>query len=1279
MRVSSTEIEQQLLAGQSLKWIDPHTGKTRSIQLSLPRQRRILKVLLASPTRSVKALPASFIESLKEAHAAGEDTLPVAEQTPAGGGIFRTWMLKRVEAYGFGGLTPNSVTPFRYEMDGLSTCVEGSNGSGKSSLVAAIAWALTGLRTNDHIGPTTELNNVQPVLNQSGEEIGAWPPVAAYPSKLEELSKGPKVGVRLTFYDVASGKEALCMRRLTSDGKQILSCDPQLTATAGFEAMVQTGTIMPCRLRHLRLGKKADTLLDAVQALTGLDRLSVLGDFVSDLCNGNLDFRRYARRENQQQYKSNFERFLETAQRKLPRDIVNFDRLYSLQSANVLVDLESAKELLITKASEHLRTLSEDMSMPSTAEEQRHLTLAVEHAREELMGGLAAIPVVKCLESLVEQLVSGQLDGFRAQLDRAQVSIDEARLWRDRQLSDSRLRLKTVAARWHKEHHPAHDEIVICPLCGQGLEDIPELSLELSDLRHAGAVAEQTFDQACIVLENEIRENWPKDVTFDADYWTGVQPKATILAGIQAKFVSAERYSGTLVGIARRVTEYLVSAESDAPEFPELSERKSIDNRVETCIEAGKRLIRLAEWWRTSQNKFTAAWQNLTQGAGDQTISESGSLSSCLDRCSDALALAAPFREAAADLESASVSAAKWHQIETEQAARDAIAETIAPLKDLRTYIQHQTFTAINLLSSRIGDILEKIYLIDNLRYENTTFTKQAVTVHGSFNERFKVDATLVANTSWLRAVLWAFIFALRHETLSRLQFNPLPLICLDDPQTTFDPQHRRKWAELISTFQNLPPQDLNHAQFLIATHESAFVHNLKVEGYSGSTGTMSGVRISDGLPAIILDGRRLDQLWQVASESKAPQAARDFIGEVRLEIEIRLRIMLRGEGTDVPKLIFSELRGRLESLHVKRIPPFDRPLMKSLLGLISASLKQVQLINWPHHFQDDDIGYAQAVEVEQFWRKQLGPALIQAFEAQRDYVAVFGERSFSISPRKSITLPDGHAEILRRTDFLVRGCAAAMSGGRVSDGRLAVAEYELSGQTSVKLLNHAVYLLTAPTIEPVATTGDGLIVSHSANVNPKNLVVVTVGDGVYARRFDISEASPELAILSAQAVNPYDIKPPVAITCSSISPKKIVGILYNMAPPSVATDGHEVEEIPNQNSVDDILREAYGLYKVDGRSAEPYVLNGQYLIVKSRSSDGKELPYLDGKMVVALDENGGHYFKRLRMPSPEMIILESLDLTGRESSVVLGTAPGTRAALVAVIPVLGVLFELPA
>ena len=556
MRISSQEIENSLLHGEPLEWEDTQTARKRVIQLKSARQRRLLSALLASDIRSVRALSAAFIQSLKDAYADGEYPEANAarsiqlQATPQ-----MTWVLHKVEAYGFGGLCQPGGPSFEYEPGCVSACIEGTNGSGKSSLVSAIAWALTGLRTNDQSGPTTEPNMPQPVLNASGAQIASWPPVATYPANAEDLSKPPKVGVRLTFRDVDSGQEAVCVRKLTA-GNEVFTQDPSLSNTPGLGALVEVSIIMPSRLRHLRLGDKG-TLADAVQSLTGLDRLNQLSDFATELCNGNMEFRRYARRENQSSHKENFDRSLGFAERKLPKDTLDFDRMRNLKSDKLLIELHTASMLLSSRAADHLKTLREDLKLPTTVQERNSLSVAVSRAEQEMVPGLASTSVARDLDLIVHALDVGALEALRIQTKRSRDGLEEARLWRQLQVEDSRLRLKIVAARWHYDCHREEPEIHDCPLCNQPLNDRPKLAVQLAALRNKAEIAEQTFSQACSAIENALREACPKIMGFSPERWGTLHPKAAIAADLRSQFVESERYSTLLPGVARLVEVWL--------------------------------------------------------------------------------------------------------------------------------------------------------------------------------------------------------------------------------------------------------------------------------------------------------------------------------------------------------------------------------------------------------------------------------------------------------------------------------------------------------------------------------------------------------------------------------------------------------------------------------------------------------------------------------------------------------------------------------------------------
>ena len=101
-------------------------------------------------------------------------------------------------------------------------------------------------------------------------------------------------------------------------------------------------------------------------------------------------------------------------------------------------------------------------------------------------------------------------------------------------------------------------------------------------------------------------------------------------------------------------------------------------------------------------------------------------------------------------------------------------------------------------------------------------------------------------------------------------------------------------------------------------------------------------------------------------------------------------------------------------------------------------------------------------------------------------------------------------------------------------------------------------------------------------------------------------------------------------------------------------------------------------LFQVKGRSAEPIALEGQFLITQQIPFGVDAIAEVEGRLVIAVDENGARYFKRLRRHA-EIIVLESLNPDGTTPAELL-SLDGSQGLpkLTGMLTVVGVLFELP-
>lgn len=217
--------------------------------------------------------------------------LPALPTRPANANI-RRLRLKRMEAHRFAGLhkygTPG-VAPDNYvhEFTSLLTLLEGRNGSGKTSLLNAIIWALTGevLRPQREPEPAGDFDCWVAAADGSDErtahKLSALTPM---PNVEQYRPDGPWVPVdtwvELVFVD-ESGAELPAIRRSLSRSPQgkLKEEQPDLSILHIDPIGVRIGTIMPGLLPMIKVGSESE-LGRAVSQLTGLSALVDLAEHV---------------------------------------------------------------------------------------------------------------------------------------------------------------------------------------------------------------------------------------------------------------------------------------------------------------------------------------------------------------------------------------------------------------------------------------------------------------------------------------------------------------------------------------------------------------------------------------------------------------------------------------------------------------------------------------------------------------------------------------------------------------------------------------------------------------------------------------------------------------------------------------------------------------------------------------------------------------------------------------------------------------------------------------
>lgn len=1286
MTITLSEAKTALCKGTSLVWKGSGGYKAGDIQMADAGQRRLAKYLLEAD----QALVASGDESLfdeivevwkDEGNDPSDDAVEIGAEEKTG-----PWRLAHVEAEGFGGLNTPGGPKFELDVGGENWCVEGYNGAGKTSLASLVLWTMTGLRNREQFGPLADNGIREAVTDSSGKKVGTWPPLVTYPDSIAELKKDATALAKLTFVDPA-GNTAQAARSVTSpvvggpvDTKNI---DPRLRQSP---ELLEAGLIMPARIAHIGFGKKSQTLYEALKMLTGLDHLTSLASGATALGHGSKKFRKYAKDAGADALALRFRNEIDKAKELAAAVKLTVPVEINIDEEKILETLQSVVTEASSQAGEALDVLKTEITDTldlKNSKDRDELTRAVNKARVYLGERTSGVPLFKAWAALKAAGDQG-FDDMAEPLKQAEDALAEALSWHGKQQADGKFRLKALAASFFIDQVDI-ETAASCPLCETDLksEDQKILAAELKTLKSDANRAERAIADACRDIKAELAKHVPKALIPHIQNLANMIPANAFGEAMKARFSDDEPFSNILSGIAAFVQSHsdqmaaklpVYSIESNPVASSEIAEVQNLREHLQTLDNVSK----LTKFWADNRSAFVDGWKTLIGVQDDDGNWPDASFEGKLEKLENAITSSEPLDKIAKAMSDAKEAAKKWNEINEVQRVRDEIVIAIEPLKDLQKLVDCETHRTIEILSGRVSGILADIRLRDRFSFQNTAMSKKSVTVEGSFADGLKIDAALVANSSWLRALMWAFIFALREQTIADLGHNPFPLMVLDDPQTTFDPRNKKKWAEKIVSIACLQETDKDGMQLFLTTHERQF-HDMVCasQKFDCQQGEISGPCSSTGV-AHIVNGTFLGRTFDDARATKNDRKGYAYIQMMRVYCEDLLRIMLRPESYELNGNTMGPLRDLIRNRRTDHVHPFNRSVFLKLINLLDAKNDQrMEVINESHHTFDGTVGFTQAEDVEKFWRKSLQPAFLRAFRLAADYDAYGGVTRLFTWEENVVALPEGNSVALKELIITSTGvAAAATSDGRIGDGQIAIDNW--AEEKTVSLFKHSAYHLNADTLEPVASIGDVILVQDFGEPQSSNLIVAAFGDKLYARRLNETEDHPEIILLTGQATHPTDLPEPVIAPKDKTEIRKIVGTIFmplKMGLP--VQDENEVSVIVNIAKFEAHLK-GVKLFEVDGQSMEPVALAGQYVMTREESMNNETLKRLSGELVIAGDSSGGIYFKRLRKHN-DLVVLESANSSVNTSSEILCLgADGIYPQITMLKSVVGVLFDLP-
>lgn len=1292
------EIEEALLRGRP---IDIDSGAGGPIELNPSHGRHLVKVVLdrlQSSTVDDLVKDAEFFEALEASFRTSTDEVspePAQKYAPTevgGEADLRSWRLQKVETRGFGGLNAAPGDIFKFDAMSRDSCIEGQNGCGKSSLANAVLFAMTGRIHRDQYGIWDDPTRLEPVLSDEGNKLEEWPPIATYPNSWGSDRPPVDVSVTLKFGNGNDGEEAEAKRRLHGEPgalKQEVSIDARLTAVP---TLIEAGLLMPMRIQHIRMPERDDNdqLVGLIRQLIGLEPLLGVANLVDKLCHGGQRFLKYARDNDAEGKRRDISTLLKEAQEKIEEMDTGLNLIVDIGVKKPVADdhlrhLCDAREDLIRRQAEGfqaLQGLAFEEFKPDQSEHRQRVADAVsqlylEAVRHSDSNNLPA--VLKGVTDLAKKVGKQDFEALKSALDVARKNLMVAVKWSERQKADTVLRLKAVAAGYFKD-----GDDPLCRLCEQSIKGPRHRSLveDLRTLKSDAEAAQAQLADACRRIEQDVKVAAQNIVP---DSFMQVQRfavKQNIRAEVLSRFAEARHVVQPLPGFTKNAQKAIDAALVGVEEVEFGSEPLEASDeddaaRLTRFLDHLNDTIRVAENWVHVRQAFRDGWGRLFSKEEEQ------SLTARILQLKGVIDGVEPFRAASEKVGQAVKDAGEYNAIVRRQILREKIAETLRPLRKLRALVNLTTRRTINDVSGVAKEIHREIYNPETLSYEKAELSefrgRQSLSFQAKLGENltWRIDASLLANVSWMRGVLWSFVFAIRDRAISRAGHCPFELVVLDDPQITFDTRNLKGWARFLGSSDGLRQHQA--CQILVTTHSMPFALEMTAMREVRMLAMETGHPWSR--PTQMVDGDFAGVRFEKMVVENSDDRARSLIQDIRVLAETLLKHAIQlfdPVFVRRPEATLGRIIERIADRNANGQAPYGERAFGELVGVKSTYRREFKQLSEPHHSVSETITVREARQSYEFWRKTLFPAVHKVWEEYR-----FLQKSI-VGDASTISLPANCNH--KPTRSIVLAGARPTVLGRVSaysDGRAASAVRidRLSNGDVVDLSARAAYRLEKDTLSPIARVGDILLTRLDGQCRAPNLVVEDRGTHLVARRWLEDAKVPALAVLAAASSNPREVPPAIISRSEGANRRKVVGVLFaadRLRPGDRVGLDVEVTNLESDNGIVADLVTDTDVFEVRGSSAEPIALDRQYLLAKGPKDDlANSLSELDGKPVIAEDSEDCTFFKRLRVLDTRSVILESLDKTGAEEILRLSTnREQTGPMLVRVREVVGVVFD---
>lgn len=1210
----------------------------------------------------------------------------------------KRWQLIGVMAHRFRGLhrhcndTGGDPVVFTLDLSRDATLFRGFNGAGKTSLISAICWCLTGYghRSQGLPSPLHIPINVQVAGDDNtGASAGfELPPIVPIPTETELLAVDgqPKVDtwVRLKFRSLVDGKEVEVERCLERDGKKNYKASASGLDQLGLSDLaLQVGTLMPGIAAATRFDDKT-TLSQAVSTLTGLRPLAHFGVRSARLHERLTGKYPKLASEEKESCEINASRQLQTLQDLLkdgeglpdlgcvvlPKAATPEDWNDGLTSAETL--LNTAEDQAAADARSILGTL------PSLANEAdiKRFEAAIKTAENCFSNAaLKGLPSIQLAQRLGE-LSEADLTDAEAVLD----DIEREASMLVTQLANAeradRLRLYGLVAQWHEASHPGH-AFTACPVCERDLTApgaVPTDALldksvaqALEDARRSDKATLKTAAEWERDTKLSLRDGLPEKLRSFIDEAVPDDLASVYESALAREAFQLPDFPHLLKPMATAVDALCKAAWSNAPvrePLPGVTLPEQIpDNEsLRAAIRGVRRAIALSRYRAAHAEFARAAVTTVIRTDDDEATiaANKRTIQGQLAVLRSYLEVATMFAGIRRQLAQIKDSCERWAKarIRIEKLVR--AAKAVEPFKEFPDLVHNQVAGLITDLQDKATAWSRHMYrshFVQAPEYAGLDSAKSDGFTFLAAQGKHLVEAHHVMNASALRAFLSAFVLALWQQVWARS--GGISAFLMDDPQDLLDPGNVANLAATVPLLiaEGLNPIIVSNDFGFIPTIESFVAANSPPNAARTETWEFSAISTSKctvSLAPVADEVRVRCEEWQ-KTDPNDTNLARAFVYPVRVRTEIKLWDLLASDPAVLHDPTMGDLLGKIANARNRGERPFTEEPFRRLLDLPAlrpgAAFRDV--INKAHHGRADQITPVEAEIVRQGY-EEVFSAIDACWLAYARFMGrlppeeAVAEAQRAASSLKLVALPSSPICVVGRL-------AARASGAPLTTIEEATDRLDLASLGDVSL-----FTLRAPTMGLVAFPGQTLIVSATAEVRNGDLAIVRTPGRTFARRIGIDKT--DLSRISLETMPSTNPRVPQShfVQRSSAQLSKVIGVLFDeTVAPKSQDEAVEIDHSP-------IFEQVVAAAEVVGDSAFPVALDRGHVLLGAAS----DLALLDGRILAVVtraDELSIEHFaylKRLGKPMPgsqSIYYLENVGQTGEGEFVQfprMGVAP---------------------